>query len=384
MTAKRKAGGRKESLDQEARLEAVQSEARSLKRELHEVKGALGRALDVRDLLAANARTMTPPPRWRPVKARKKPNVTALVLFGDAHVGERTDPAQAEGWGRYSYAIAQRRTENYLRCLTQWLTTLRAGYCIEDCAVVLLGDMTSGDIHEELMRTNEFPPPVQAVAAGRLVAALVSGLAGQFHALTVYGVGGSNHGRLSRKYQFKGGVLNNWDFVVYEHARALLARHANVALHVLSAKKEAVRIANHWFLCGHGDHVKSWMGIPWYGIERDLGRESRRRLDRLQEQLRRDTPVEGLMDYGLGAHWHTPFVGPSFRYIVNGSLSGTNEFDHSCGRHAAPQQVAALISPKHGLFGPVAWRLDTEDEAKLQTNSTDLFTEGPIDARKGV
>ena len=116
------------------------------------------------------------------------------------------------------------------------------------------------------------------------------------------------------------------------------------------------------------------MGIPWYGIERDLGRESRRRLDRLQEQLRRDAPVEGLMDYGLGAHWHTPFVGPSFRYLVNGSLSGTNEFDHSCGRHAPPQQVAALISPKHGLFGPVAWRLDTEEEARLVgTDSTGLF-----------
>jgi hypothetical protein len=225
--------------------------------------------------------------------------------------------------------------------------------------------MTSGDIHEELLRTNEFPPPVQAVAAGRLVAALVSGLAGQFRGVSVYGVGGSNHGRLSRKYQFKGGVLNNWDFVVYEHARALLARHDNVALHVLPAKKETVRIANHWFLCGHGDHVKSWMGIPWYGIERDLGRESRRRLDRLQEQLRRDAPVNGMMDYGLGAHWHTPFVGPSFRYLVNGSLSGTNEFDHSCGRHAPPQQVAALISPRHGLFGPVAWRLDTPEESSL-------------------
>jgi hypothetical protein len=365
---------RKKTLDREARLEALQSERNSLRRELVEVKRALGRALDVRDMLAATTRSMGTPPRWRPRSSGRKPAVTALVLFGDAHVGERTDPKQAEGWGQYCYAIAQRRTETYLRGLTQWITTLRAGYAIDDCAVVLLGDMTSGDIHEELVRTNEFPPPVQALAAGRLVAALVSGLAGRFRAVTVYGVGGSNHGRLSRKYQFKGGVLNNWDFVVYEHARALLARHTNVSLHVLPAKKEAVRIANHWFLCGHGDHVKSWMGIPWYGIERDLGRESRRRLDRLQEQLRRDAPIEGLMDYGLGAHWHTPFVGPSFRYLVNGSLSGTNEFDHSCGRHAPPQQVAALISPKHGLFGPVAWRLDTEEEARLVgTDSTGLF-----------
>ena len=83
---------------------------------------------------------MPAPPRWRPCASAKKPKVTALVLFGDLHIGERTDPKQAEGWGRYSYAIAQRRTETYLRCLTQWITTLRAGYAIEECAVVLMGD----------------------------------------------------------------------------------------------------------------------------------------------------------------------------------------------------------------------------------------------------
>ena len=253
---------REKTLDREARLEAVQSERNALRRELVEVKRELGRALDVRDMLTMTTRTMGAPPRWHPRATGKKPKVSALVLFGDAHIGERTDPKQAEGWGQYCYAIAQKRTETYLRGLAQWITTLRAGYCIDECAVVLLGDMTSGDIHEELVRTNEFPPPVQALAAGRLVAALISGLAGRFRAVTVYGVGGSNHGRLSRKYQFKGGVLNNWDFVVYEHARALLSRHANVSLHVLPAKKEAVRIANHWFLCGHGDHVEVVDGHP--------------------------------------------------------------------------------------------------------------------------
>ena len=39
--------------------------------------------------------------------------------------------------------------------------------------------------------------------------------------------------------------------------------------------------------------------------------------------------------------------------IVNGSLSGTSEFDHSCGRHASPCQVAYLMHGKHGLFNLV-------------------------------
>jgi hypothetical protein len=149
---------RNDALGREARLEAALSECNALRRDVTETKRALGRALDVRDLLASAARAMAPPPRWRRPPAKAKPGVTALVLFGDAHVGERTDPSQAEGWGRYNYAIAQKRSENYLRRLTQWIATLRAGYAIDDCTVVLLGDMTSGDIPEAFPRPGRRPP----------------------------------------------------------------------------------------------------------------------------------------------------------------------------------------------------------------------------------
>lgn len=357
-----------------ARLKAAQAEARLLRAELAATQVELGKAMDVRSLIEAAAQAMAPPPAWHRPRTRKRPTVTAMVLYGDAHAGERTDPRATEGWGVYNYAIAQARTLRYLEALTRWLTTQRAGYRIDEVAVILLGDMVSGDIHDELRCTAEFPAPVQAIAAGRLVAMLVSGLAAQARRVVVYGVAGSNHGRLTKKPQFKQGALNNWDWVVYEYARALLAQHGNVAVDVLPAKKHLVQVAGHGFLCAHGDAVRAWMGIPWYGIEREIGREARRRLERMNDRLRRELPVEGLYEYGLGAHWHTPFVGPGFRYIVNGSLSGTNEYDHSAGRHAAPQQVAALVSPKHGMFGPVAWRLDHSSEADLAgVDSTAIF-----------
>jgi len=135
---------------------------------------------------------------------------------------------------------------------------------------------------------------------------------------------------------------------------------------VLGAKKMVQRIRGYDFLVGHGDQVRAWMGIPWYGIERDLRREAVRRLARIQEQIRRSAPVSGGMDYGLGGHWHAPFVGPSMRYLINGSLSGTNEYDHSAGRHAQPQQVAALLSMNHGLFAPIMFRLDDDSDAALE------------------
>ncbi len=206
---------------------------------------------------------------------------------------------------------------------------------------------------------------MQAVLAGRLIAQLASGLSNQFAHVILHGIGGSNHSRLTRKYQFKGGTLNSFDWVAYEYAAAVLARHENVRVNIYPSKKHVIDLAGWKFLCAHGDHIKAWMGIPYYGIARELGREALRRLEKIMEQLRRDLPVTEGFDYGLGAHWHVPFAGPSFKYIINGCLTGTTELDHTQGRHAVPQQVGALVSHKHGMFGPIAWRLDSPEEAEL-------------------
>src|SRR6266581_4307027 len=59
-------------------------------------------------------------------------------------------------------------------------------------------------------------------------------------------------------------------------------------------------------------------------------------------------------DYMSVGHWHVPGV-VSGNILINGSLSGTDEFDHGCGRHAPPAQVSFLVHPKHKIFGWTAW-----------------------------
>jgi len=57
------------------------------------------------------------------------------------------------------------------------------------------------------------------------------------------------------------------------------------------------------------------------------------------------------------AHWHVPaFLEGAV--IVNGSLSGTTEFDHSQGRHADPTQVAFMVHPNHGMFNYTPFSTD--------------------------
>ena len=347
--------------DEVARTEALRVENKYLRSDFRKAQARIGVLLDFRDFLNKIVPIIPPLRPWSPPKAdKKKPKVEALFLFSDTHVGENTRPAQVENWNRYNYAIATARTARYVHDSLKWINILRQGYEIKKCHVVVLGDMIGGEIHEDMIAANEFPVPVQVIGAGRLLTSLVSSLSRSFDNVMVHCVSGSNHGRRTKKRSFKDAVINNYDFIVYEYARASLKNCNNVELSILPSQKTTINICNYWFLCGHGDHVRAWMGIPWYGLERDYRQESKRRLERVLDQIRREKPVEGALDFGLGAHWHTPFVGPSMKYLINGSLSGSCEYDHAAGRAARPQQVAALVSQKHGLFSPVFFRLDDE------------------------
>jgi len=346
-------------------LSVARAESTLLRHQLASARLELGRALDVRGLLGEAAAAIPAPRPPRPDLRRGRPAVSMLALWSDVHVGEWIDQAQTDGWGMFNYAIAEARTQRYAERLLRWAATMRGGYRIEEAHLLALGDMISGDIHEELSRSNEFPAPIQALLSGRLIAMLASALAGGFRKVRIHAVSGGNHGRLTRKPQHKQGALNNWDYVAYAYAAALLRGCPNVVCDLHEAKKVVADIDGFKFLLGHGDHVRAWMGLPYYGLARDLGREAERRLSRIMDQIRADERIDGGMDYGLGGHFHAPFTGPSGRYLINGSLSGTTELDHDVGRHAAPQQVSALLHKRHGLFGVTYWRLDDPTDVGL-------------------
>jgi hypothetical protein len=112
--------------------------------------------------------------------------------------------------------------------------------------------------------------------------------------------------------------------------------------------KLTFNIGKYTFLGEHGDTVKSWMGVPFYGIERERAREATRRMH------------DGRgFHYLIMGHWHSPiFAGQADAagMIVGGCLGGTTAYDHSCGRISPPSQSGFLVG-KRGAFGFVPFRL---------------------------
>ena len=310
-----------------------------LQNEIERLLKVLGEKKDTADLVARAVMAAEPFKRfeWKRPPKPGSPIIPVLKL-SDWHIGEKINPAETEGFGEFNWYIAQQRVYTLVDDFISWVMTQRTGYPIDECAVFFEGDYISGDIHKELQVTNEFPIPVQTANAGLLMGEAIARIAPHFAKVSVYQVGADNHGRLQPKPQFKQKTQNSMSYLCHVICNSYLAKHTNLNIVTSDGIKYLANVNGKKFLIEHGDTVKAWMGIPYYGLERHRAREATRRMN-----------SEIGFDYQSIAHWHVPGM-VSGNIIINGSLSGTTEFDHGCGRHSGPSQVAFLVHPKHGVF----------------------------------
>ena len=210
----------------------------------------------------------------------------------------------------------------------------------------------SGDIHYELTATNEFPAPVQAVRSGILIAKTIAEMAPHFKSVRVEYITVDNHSRLTPKPQWKEGGFNSYSYVTGWVTKERLSGIKNVIVNVYPVVKALIPIQGWKYLCMHGNAIKGWAGFPWYGTDRHISAESK---------ARRGKPTKNF-DKVIMGHFHQPLW--TTDYIINGSLSGTSEFDHALGRHSQPAQVAFLVHPKYGEMNRIEFNVvhgDVED-----------------------
>lgn len=267
---------------------------------------------------AASELKLSPMP-GRPRSGRglaRRSEIDAVMDLGDWHIGEVVLPDETGGFGGFDWTVAQARVAHLVDSFLKYNDCLRQAYRINRLHVRVLGDLISGDIHEELRRYAEFPSPVQTAKSGFLLA--------------------EHRGE------------NNFMYLAAVLAETMLERCRNVTVTLHRDIRPLVQVGQTRWLLEHGNDTRAWMGIPYYGIQRSRGREAMRRVG--------SRGAEALgFDFRAMGHWHVPGVIEGREY-VNGSLSGTTEFDHAAGRHAPPSQCSYYVG-RHGPFNWTAWDL---------------------------
>jgi hypothetical protein len=327
-------------------VHAPSDETRALKEEIKRLNGILhtrkiasGQIAEAMEDVLEAVKTHKPQKQvyTGPVKASAVSPVVQVAHVTDWHIGETTNPEHVEEFGSASYDLATQRVGNFGHKLLEKVDITRKGYTVDECHVLGTADWVSGDIHEELVRTNEFPAPVAAVKAGFLLSAFIARLAPHYTKVTANLITAGNHDRLTRKPQSSDGGLNSWGYVTCEIAKAQLANLPNVEVKVHTALSAIVKVANTKYLITHGDGIIGTWGIPFYGIERRKQREATARMN-MDPSVHFDKIVIGHFHEALNhQHW-----------LIGGNLSGTTANDHKQGRHAKPHQTGWFVHPSHG------------------------------------
>lgn len=277
----------------------------------------------------------------------------AVMRISDGHMGAVQRPDEIEGFGEFSPELCRSRQVDYAQRFCKWVDVNRNAYSIDEVAVIVTGDLISGDIHDELKVTNAFPSPVQCVRAAEVLTEQMRIVASDFEKVAVHFLVEDNHARLTKKPQAKDAGYNSLNYVVGRMAEAYLGGVENISFNIYPQYEKVIQVLNRQYLIAHGHGIRGWMGIPWYSIERHVGREARSRLQIIMDDLSQARKV-GFHKYVFG-HYHTYFE--TDLYSCCPSVSGTDAHDHKNGRHSDPGQSAWIVHPEHGEFNWINFKL---------------------------
>jgi len=263
---------------------------------------------------------------------------TPTLFLSDWHWAEVVDPKQIENLNKYNIDIGMKRSERVFSKSLNLLFHHLSGQTYDRAVIPLGGDMLSGNIHEELQRTNETP---MADAVRSLAIELARGIreyAKNFKTVYVPCVVG-NHGRFEKKPTAKGKAKDNFDYMVYTFIHALVADLPNVKIDISEATDIRFDIYKTRYLLTHGDQIKGGAGIG--GIWPSMMKTDQRKRKRHQIS-------GGGYDYLMCGHFH--HYGMIDNIIVNGSLKGYDEYAYGGNFDFEPPQQAMWIThPQHGI-----------------------------------
>ena len=323
-------------LERVARWEArARSAERELKARLDQLE-ALQAELSVIEAIDGH---LPSPPKWlRRRKVGADHIGTPCLLISDLHLDEVVNPAEIGGANAYDRDIAEARLRRTLEGVEKVAHHHLKGVAYDGAALLLGGDLFTGDIHEELTETNADTMIGSLVWWLDRLHAFVAGYVEMFGRVHVWGVVG-NHGRTTRKPRAKLRVRTNFDWLLYRMLARDFAGDDRVTFTIPESSDVTLQVHDTTFLFTHGDQFRGGTGISGMMAPLMLGRH---------RKDRRESALDRSFDWLVMGHWHQLMVGQGL--IVNGALKGYDEYAYvSNFVPEPPAQAFWITTPEHGV-----------------------------------
>lgn len=279
---------------------------------------------------------------------------SAILMLSDIHADQEIKPHRVQNLENYNFDVACKRAERIVDTTVSHLIENMSNYQYETLYIFGLGDYVNGEIHNATEHTKWRNSIKNAMATGELMAQMINDLSRYFPQIVFISVSG-NHGRRSSRKDYRG-AHNNWDYFVSSYAMSRLEpliESGRLTYSIPDSWSAGVNIYGYNFVLNHGDDIKSWNSIPFYGIERKT-----RRLTAIGA-------VTGTIpNYYAFGHFHTGTVQQhtAGEIFINGSFNATDEYAlEALGAYSEPVQWLFGIHEKYGVTNRMPIRLRTPD-----------------------
>lgn len=283
---------------------------------------------------------------------RKKIIEEDLVMhLSDGHHDEIVIPEQVDGIEQHDFEISCGRAEIYVEETLNYCLNTLSNYRFKNLWILAYGDHTSGEIHGAVEKSHYKNQFKNCLAIGQLHSMMIRDLAPHFERVNVVYLSG-NHGRRTPKKDHNG-PQNNWDYLIGKLAESHCKNLTNVNFLIPDAFSIGLNINGHGFHVEHGDDIKSWNGIPFYGIERKS-----KRLTALKNSRNMNTK------YFVFGHFHKNTISADLEgeTIINGAWVATSAYAYnSFSGYARPTQLLHGVHPENGISWRLPINLDQRD-----------------------
>ncbi len=333
-----------ENFDLEKKILLLEEENKKLKKDKDEL---LKTSNFEDDIINKYEKTILPLQIPKPIKiteVKKNKNTEAVLVLSDFHLGEVVISEEVNYANEYNSKIMIKRLDRIFYYFIYYCKKFE----ITNIHLWFLGDLLSGSIHEELVRTNEMNEVDAVFFLQEYITKKLLEIESHFNSITCEFLVG-NHSRLSIKPQFKTAHKLNWEYVLAKQLSLcfdlIQGTKNKIKINVSNSLFKIVNISKRKFLITHGTFMSGggsggFAGVPFYalasnsakmyGVLHQIGVSSDQIFDDIQIGHLHSTASIGL------------FNGNSCR--VNGCIIGTNEFSlHKIKSVAKIEQTMLII-----------------------------------------
>lgn len=278
----------------------------------------------------------------KPKGSRQEQEIVALL--SDLHLILAVVPEEVGGLGHYNEGIARKRLDHYRDSIIDITNLHRMAHPIRKLNLEILGDLVHGsnDAGQWGSLHTEADVVEQLFKACDMLTEFILQMRSEFDEVKVDCVYG-NHGRTAKRGIEKKHV--NWDYIIYKFLEVRLGQQKGITFNIPKAPFMVSEIMDYKFLLTHGDNIRAWMGLPFYGLDRNQKRmSSMLQKSKTPEGFFGETDVLNLspeeaanralfyakpFDHMIIGHFHQPAFLPAAsggKMIINNSFVGGDDY----------------------------------------------------------